>query len=188
MLSAGSKLMLTRTRWANDARQNAKLRSASATAEWELDMIRGRMYRCEQLSMIQTSATKFFPQCGIESSWPECRLCQDDPRIVLNDSFCLSMVDLVFHVVIEHVRRNLTLSHGYPRREVMMLAGDLQAQFIEEFRNDLLLFQKLKDCTFSGCDIMVRRSQFQKTSVKQLELCLQKCEWNVNDERFTVRL
>ena len=52
--------------------QNVKLRTMSATIDWELDMMTGGIHRHARQAMGQLRADSDFEMCGIEVRW-ECK-------------------------------------------------------------------------------------------------------------------
>eukprot|EP00959_Pyramimonas_sp_CCMP1952_P050729 1059928-Pyramimonas_sp.AAC.1 len=80
-------------------------------------MIRGDMYKCERLSMTLLVARRYFKDMGIPPNWSPMQMCLADPKVVQSDVSAERLASLVCALTLEHTKRNLTFSHGYPRRQ-----------------------------------------------------------------------
>eukprot|EP00959_Pyramimonas_sp_CCMP1952_P457321 9474735-Pyramimonas_sp.AAC.1 len=73
----------------------------------------------------------------------------------------------------------MPLSHGLPRRQVLLLDPETRDHFLRDLREDLRIFEKLQQAAFPGKASIVDRSLFKLPCVQQLVLCLKSEGWKV---------
>lgn len=161
------------------SRQNCLLRKLEATVPFELEQMGGACHHVERLTVQSLLFVKTYDSMHIETNWLPCTLSLGHPRVHLSDDFAALLGELVIQTTLEHVRRNLIFTHAVPRRQALLLSEDasVRGAFLNEFKTDMVLFAKLSDESFAGQDIMVSRSPFQQTSVRQLQYCLDADDW-----------
>ena len=98
-------------------------------------------------------------------------------RMAVSDDFSETLAELSCAIVEQHVRRNLTWSHGLPRRQVCLLDPALAPGFISQLQKDLAIHDKTKELHFEGVEAYLQRSVFNHMSVRQLAGCLQEESW-----------
>jgi hypothetical protein len=97
--------------------QNAYLREASASVEWETNMLRGGWQEHMLETVKSISVASKYGSMGIECSWPKLQsLTLHDPRVVSSDDHAALLWDLCFLLVRHRRQRLLHLTDGYPRR------------------------------------------------------------------------
>ena len=168
-------------------RQSKELRSLDSTIPFELDMMRGGCLKVERLSLQGLLYSKGYKECGIEMGWPAMSLASNSARMAVADDFSETLAELTFAVIEQHVRRNLTFSHGMPRRQVCLLDAWLAPRFLDELKLDMEIHDQIKTLGFDGHDQYMQRSTFNYVAVKQLIGCLREEEWKVTPRPNGVR-
>ncbi len=165
-------------------RQSKILRNLDSTIPFELNQMKGACHHVEQMAMRGIFMAKGYGWMGIEEQWNEFQASAHHARIVLSDDFSRLLADLSMNVVMEHVRRNLSFSHGLPRRQVLILDGTEGPKFVQQFKRDWEIFQELEGMSFEGQEHLVKRSVFKLSSVTQLRLCLEDEGWHITPRPF----
>ncbi len=142
------------------------------TIPFELEQIKGAYKHTERLSMSGMLFSKGYGDVGMETTWPEMSIHAGSARVAASGHFSELLADLSMAIVCQHARRNLTFTHGMPRRQVMLLDDELQKVFIEELRNDLLIHEKIGNLDFVGHESYMSRSVFNLVAVRQIYSCL----------------
>ena len=97
------------------------------------------------------------------------------------------MWDLISSLVVEHTKRGMTVTHGYPKRQVLLLDSDTRHAFLSQLRADIDIFTALKGGAFPGQQQMVARSVFQQTAVKQMIMCLEAEGWAATERSVALQ-
>ncbi len=100
------------------------------------------------------------------------------PRVAQSDFHLGLVVELAVNMAMEPCRRNLTITHSYPRRQVLMLDPEWQAHFISVLRRGIEVYTALQELDSQDAVQMKKRSIFNKVSVQQLCLCMEAEGWN----------
>ncbi len=154
--------------WDTLARQSKGLRCLDDTIPFELDHMLGKCHHPERLSMFAIGRVKSYDHLGVEICWPALEIHADHARVALSDDLSSTLASLSVAITLELTKRSLTFTHGLPRRQTLLLQPGHADEFIDQLRSDLGIFERIQSMEFPGKDIMVARSCFQLTSVKQL--------------------
>lgn len=162
-------------------RQSKTLRSLSATIPWELSQMRGGYVHTERLSVQGLLFSKGYADLGIEVEWAPMTTSVSSARVATSDGYADLLADLSLAIVLQHVRRNMTFSHGLPRRQVCILDSELGPNFVKELQADWAIHCTIMDLQFPGVDLYLQRSVFNLVSVKQLLACLRMDDFVITD-------
>jgi hypothetical protein len=158
-------------------RQAKQLRSLDATIPFELEQVRGGYLHTERLSLQGLLFAKGYSQCGIEMDWAPMTIKANSARMAVSDDFSEMLAEVSFAIIEQHARRNLTFSHGLPRRQVCLLAPGLAPGFISQLKKDVEIHAQIKELSFDGVESYLQRSVFNHMAVRQLIGCLQEDNW-----------
>ena len=151
-----------------NCRQSKKLRDLSSTIDFEIDQMTGGAGYTERMSMYCISFAKGYEDLGIETAWPQQTIGSTHARVALNDDVAELLASLSVEITAELCRRNLSFTHGLPRRQTLLISPEHSAAFLEEFRQDLHNFETIQRDVFPGQEAFLARSVFQLASVQQL--------------------
>ena len=140
-------------------------------------MMKGECHQYESEVVKAFLDTKKYDGMGIETQWSGGTIQLAHPRVSLSDDFASMLGDVMAATVLELTRRNLTFTHGVPRRQTLLLDEASRDAYMKEFQRDAILYDKLVGSCFKGQEFIVSRSVFQLTSVKQLLACLNADDW-----------
>lgn len=160
--------------------QAKELRSAGATIEYELRMMKGAIHYHSRLTMFQALHTKRYESCGIETVWRQSGdLFENHPRVLYSDDMCCKLWDMCVAAVLQHSARNLVFTNGLPRRQTLLCDPDrtIAEGFIQEFRQDCLNYDALSALDYEWAQVLKDRSVFVKRCVQQLRGCLDIEAW-----------
>lgn len=97
--------------------QNASLKEASASVEWETQQLKGALHEHMADTVRGILRTEGYEDMGIETAWSEIQeLSLVNPRVCSSNDHCALLWDLVFSLVRHRRARCLHLSDGWPRR------------------------------------------------------------------------
>jgi hypothetical protein len=152
--------------------QNVELRSADAVVPWELEMLKGKVHKHVRLTMYMTIAVKYYDNYGIECGWRPTKVCIASARVQCSDCYVDMLWGLCFALFRQHSARNLTFTHGYPRRFQLLLDETSRADFIVELEKDIQYSTEFADIESPWAMKIQRRSVFMRKDVQQLQFCL----------------
>ncbi len=142
-------------------------------------MMRGRFLHVERLSMQGLLYSKGYSACGVEMRWPPMALQGNSARMAASDDYAEKLAELTFSICEQHARRNMTFSHGLPRRQVCLCDDGLGPAFLAELKADLGIHEALGELGFEGHELYMKRSVFGHVGVKQLVGCLEEEGWTI---------
>lgn len=151
--------------------QAKELRSAGATIDYELRMMKGRIHYHSRLTLSQALHTKRYESCGIETSWRRCDdLGQAHPRVLYSEDMCAKLWDMCVAAVLQHCGRNLVFTIGLPRRATLLCDDNQNVVqgFIDEFKEDCAIWDALRDVEYEWAQVFKDRSVFSKRCVQQI--------------------
>jgi len=164
------------------------LRNDKESCQWELDMMRGAIYKPTR-SILEASFTyNNYKNFGIDREWGEmCGMSGNHILVVVNDRMTAFVWDFASTCIMEFESRIITFSEGLPRKQTILLSdqkSELDA-FIAGVRLDKMVFDALVLDDQEWSRRFVRTSVFQRTSVEQLWRCLEEEGWEYT-ERLTM--
>ncbi|CAK0907959.1 unnamed protein product, partial [Prorocentrum cordatum] len=142
-----------------------------------MEQMAGGIHRIEQLAVFQLNHRNGFAPCGVEVYWTGAKLHSKHPRVDASNDFAKMMADLISALVLQLVQRAMTTTHGYPKRQVLLLDAGSRRQFLAELRSDIQIYETLKTTVFEGAQGFIGRSLFQHTAVQQMIKCLELEGW-----------
>ena len=121
---------------------------------------------------------KQFSMCGIEVDWPKIDaklepVSIDSARVETSKDYCLLFWDLCTETVSAQVMRSLYIDVGHCRRACLLLEEESEASYIEQFFEDLDLFDEICGIDEPWAEEMKTRSSLLDMPLVQLRLILE---------------
>lgn len=137
----------------------------------------GEVHHVERLSMYHLVRPRGYCEVGVETSWPKMTINMDHARVKLSDDYCDVMCQLSTAICQELVRRAMPVTHGLPKRQVLLLSDVSAGPFLAQLREDYSTFLEICDTEFPGQESFVQRSVFQLMPTKQLVALCREEAW-----------